>query len=321
MDFTRNLLQRYGILEADVAPLEEASETSLDIRYRVNGEEQRAILRLYFDWVDRRDIEAEVVWLNELTGATNLLLPAPIAAQDGSFIQEITPESGTEACFAVLRRWLPGDLLAEEVSPRRFRQVGSALAALHNHSASVADSHVTRREAFQVWVDDWSGAREIATDAEVVLQTAAGQVSAALEALSKRQDRYGFIHADPHPWNILVSGDSVAIFDFSDCGWGPHAYDIATTLVYCRFPWVWDDGAPETDYPDLEAALLEGYASERAVPGNLEEALPICFAARLLVFVQWVVEDLGSIDATSYSRQAVTNSIDFLRQNWMGELQ
>lgn len=110
-----------------------------------------------------------------------------------------------------------------------------------------------------------------------------------------------------------MDGNQVAIIDFSDCGWGPHVYDIATALVYYKYPWVWEV-EPEFNYPELEAALLAGYATERPLPSNLDQALPVCFAARLLVLVQWIMDVLEDIDATTFTRKSIANSIDHLRR-------
>jgi Ser/Thr protein kinase RdoA (MazF antagonist) len=314
-NLSKEISARYGFSKLDIQPLEDGNQKLFDIRYRQDGQYKRAVLRSYFEWVDRKDVAAETVWLSALAADTDLLVPYPIPAIDGTFIQDIDlgPESSSNV--AVLQVWLPGEELAENVTPERIKEVGRILACLHNHSASAMDWDCvsSRRQGFEVWVDDWSEANDVAADAEPVLETAARVVSSMMQSISKESYLCGFIHCDPHPWNILVDGDQLAIIDFSDCGWGPYAYDIASALVYYKFPWVWDE-EPCFDYQELEAALLVGYASERPIPENLGQALPICFAARLLVLVQWILDVLDDVDATSFTRKSIANSIVHLRQ-------
>jgi len=314
-DLSREISARYGFSELEIQPLEDGNQMLFDIQYRQDGQYKRAILRHYFEWVDRKDVEAETAWLKAIATDTDLLVPYPIAATDGTFLQEISLNSDSDLGIAVLQAWLPGEKLAENISPNRIWEVGRVLACLHNHSASAMDWDCvsSRRQGFEVWVDDWSGANDVAADAGPVLETAARIVSAMMQSLFVESQLCGFIHCDPHPWNILVDGNQLAIIDFSDCGWGPHAYDIASALVYYKYPWVWDK-EPSFDYPELEAALLAGYGTERRIPENLGQALPICFAARLLVLVQWILDVLEDVDATTFTRKSVANSIGHLRQ-------
>jgi len=312
---SKDISARYGFSELDLQPLEEGNQKLFDIRYREDGCCKRAVLRIYFDRVDRKDVEAETDWLSALSAGTDLLVPYPLPALDGTFIQDFDLAPDSHLSVSVLQAWLPGEQLAESVTTERITQVGRVLASLHNHSASEIDQDrvASRRQPFEVWVDDWSDANEVTADAEQVLETAAKTVSSMIDSLSREAGLCGFIHGDPHPWNILVDGDQVAIIDFSDCGWGPYAYDIASVLVYFKFPWVWDE-EPHFNYQDLETALLEGYASERPIPENLKQAHPICFAARLLVLVQWILDVLEDVDATAFTRKSIANSIEHLRR-------
>jgi len=314
MDLSNEISSRYGFSELELRPLEEGNQRLFDARFRHNGNDRRAVVRIYFDWVDRKDVETETNWLKSLSTDTNLLVPYPIPALDGTLVQDLTLDRES-VVSAVLQAWLPGDELAENVTPVIIHEVGRALGCLHSHSAAAMNREVvsSRRQAFEVWVEDWSTATEVCADAEDVLKTAAGTVSSMFESISDEAGLSGFIHSDPHPWNILVDGDQVAIIDFSDCGWGPYAYDIASALVYYKYPWVWDE-EPQFNYDELERALLAGYALERKIPENLEQALPVCFAARLLVLVQWILDVLGDIDATDYTRKSIANSLDFLRR-------
>ena len=230
MNLSKDISVRYGFSELDLQPLEEGNQKLFDARYWQDGRYKRAVLRIYFDWVDRQDVEAETGWLNALSKDTDLLVPLPIQALDGTFIQDIGlgPESRTSA--SVLHAWLPGEQLAENVTAERITEVGRVLAVLHNHSATHMDRErvSSRRQGFEVWVDDWSDANEVTADAETVLENAAELVSSMMQSISNKGEFYGFIHCDPHPWNILVDGNQLALIDFSDCGWGPYAYDIAS---------------------------------------------------------------------------------------------
>jgi len=315
MNLSRELSTRYALSELELCPLEDGNQRLFKARFRRNGRHELACLRVFFDWVDRKDVEAETNWLHLIATDTDLLVPYPIPALDGTFIQDLDLGPESSVSVAVLQAWLPGNELAENVTAERIGEVGRVLACLHNHSASNMDrdSVSSRRKGFEVWVEDWSFARDVSADAESVLKTAAGKVSSMFDSISNEPDLCGFIHCDPHPWNILVDGDQVAIIDFGDCGWGPYAYDIAATLVYYKYPWVWVE-EPHFDYDMLEEALLAGYASERKVPVNFEQVLPICFAARMLVLVQYILDVFDDIDATAFTRRSITNSIDWLRQ-------
>ena len=43
-------------------------------------------------------------------------------------------------------------------------------------------------------------------------------------------DRYGLIHCDFLPENLLKDGKTLRIIDFDDCGYDWHLFDIATSM-------------------------------------------------------------------------------------------
>ncbi len=83
-------------------------------------------------------------------------------------------------------------------------------------------------------------------------------------------DRYGLIHADLVPENLLVDGDRVRVIDFDDAGFGWHLFELATSLYFISG----DEG-----YPTARAALIRGYRSERALPDERSNGCR-CFSPR-----------------------------------------
>ncbi len=106
---------------------------------------------------------------------------------------------------------------------------------------------------------------------------------------------------------------AVAAIDYSDCGWGTYAYDIATALFYLKYPLVGNHDH-RRNYERFEDAFLSGYAGARPPPENFDTALPICFAARMLVIAQWVLCDTDSIDEMPWGPACVAGTVEYLRE-------
>ena len=79
----------------------------------------------------------------------------------------------------------------------------------------------------------------------------------------------------------MVDGDKLWLIDFDDAGFGFRLFDIATTLL---------KNLCEPDYDALQAALLEGYRSERALD---TEHLDLFMALRAVTYVGWISSRMG----------------------------
>jgi len=95
----------------------------------------------------------------------------------------------------------------------------------------------------------------------------------------KGRDRYGLIHADFLPENLIVRDDGVRILDFDDCGYGWHLFDLATALFF---------HLGEATFADARTSLVAGYRTTRPLPDAHLEMLPAFLLARGLTYVSWV---------------------------------
>ena len=101
---------------------------------------------------------------------------------------------------------------------------------------------------------------------------------AELADFGKGPDRYGLIHADFLPENLLRHGDELCLIDFDDAGWGWHLFDVATTVFF-------DVGEPHFDA--VLASLLEGYREHRPLPDAHLDHLPLFIVLRGLTYLGW----------------------------------
>src|SRR3954468_19193642 len=100
-----------------------------------------------------------------------------------------------------------------------------------------------------------------------------------LHAFGMAPDRYGLIHADLVPENILVDGDALRVIDFDDAGYGWHMFEIATSLYFIR---------RDSIYFQARDAVIEGYRQHRKLPEEHLALLPMFLAARGSTYLGWV---------------------------------
>ena len=102
---------------------------------------------------------------------------------------------------------------------------------------------------------------------------------------------YGLVHADLVNENVLVNGPQVHFIDFDDSGFGYRLFDLATTLY---------KAVDEPDFPDLQAALLQGYATQR--PQLDLTLLPLFITLRSLTYLGWIaarIDEPGMLDKSA----------------------
>ncbi len=233
-------------------------------------------------------LRSELQWIAEL-GAKSVGVPTPIPATDGRYLQLL------DGIQVDMLDWLPGRPLGStetriDHSDRTglFRALGHEMAKLHE----VSDAW-TRPDDFERWSWDRAGLLGDAPlwDRFWENPTLSGEDRALFTAFREQANNhllqienqldYGLIHADLVRENVLVRGDKLWLIDFDDAGFGFRLFDIATTLL---------KNLREPDYEALQAALLEGYRSERALG---TEHLDLFMALRAVTYVGWVLSRMG----------------------------
>ena len=104
------------------------------------------------------------------------------------------------------------------------------------------------------------------------------------------ESSHGFVHSDLHVWNIVFTGQMAGAIDFSDCGWGHHALDLATTLQYLLHP-VANNHDHRAQYAQLHDSLLSGYARVRPLPADVSRQIDTFIVARMIATLEWILDD------------------------------
>lgn len=290
----QTLLRRFGVEAVALRCVARLAHEVWRVRPRQGDE---LALRLYpAAAVDADAIHTELDWLDALADA-GLHVPKPRAAPGGRRLL-VSPDGRP----AVLLTWLGGRQHDRGLTPARLRQVGRFTGASHRIAdVQVAAGRVRlQREAMPLELGPWAvgtrpGAERLPAALRDVLRPAAARLLADIGAIGCAPDAWGFIHGDLHLWNLLFVRGAAGAIDFSDCGWGHRAMDLAATLQYLRHPLAGHHDH-RAAYPALQAALLEGYAAERPLPPRATRQVDTLITARLFGTLAWMLDDWPALD-------------------------
>ena len=232
-------------------------------------------------------IAAEMAWQAAITADTDLWVPTPLRTRDGGLTASVWFEPLGTTLTAVVYSWLPGRDLGDTVTSAQMRVVGSAMATLHDHAESWrlpagADLPLFDDPLFGL-DDHMAGSPLLSAAQRDVLARVLDQARAHHAEMYAGETPIA-LHADLHQWNTKWWRGRLSIFDFDDSGLGLPLQDLAISGYYVR----------RVD-PALEAALHEGYASRRPVPGAVgSAAYEGNLAARNLVLLNDVLTTVNA---------------------------
>lgn len=171
----------------------------------------------------------------------------------------------------------PGRVLRrEDFTPEVFRAWGAMVGRLHRLSTRYPGPPAPlARPAWEVEVGSLADlvAHEPEAHARFI------EVLERLETLARDRDTFGTMHTDLHRHNIHWHEGRMHVFDFEDAIEFWFVSDLAIVLYYAVLAPL-DDADPQGCYDAWKGPLLDGYATEHALPAEALDTLPLFLSLR-----------------------------------------
>jgi Ser/Thr protein kinase RdoA (MazF antagonist) len=240
------------------------------------------------------ELESELAWIAALRD-DGFPTPKVIPTTDGRTMVTVGVPSVPEVRQVDVLEWFDGSPLGAAESEAltdtddvvtTFGVIGEMMATTHTHAESWQRPSSFTRHAWDAdgllgsdpfWGPYWK--LDLLTDEQrALLERMKARALADLAEFGQGPDRYGLIHADFLPDNLLRGEDGICLIDFDDAGFGWHLFDIVTSL----FPSLMEEW-----FDDAQAALIEGYRRRRELPDEHLERLPLFFILRGTTYLGW----------------------------------
>ena len=232
------------------------------------------------------EIRSELAWIEALRADGIASTPEPLRMADGDLLGALDDDGSLRhvVAFEFMRGKEPdpgADLAVW------YKALGSITARLHAHVRGWRPSADFRRKTWDfdamlgdrpLW-GDWRCGLGLDAAGRALIQRASDHLRDEVASYGGVGQKFGLIHADLRPANLLVDGDRLAVIDFDDCGFSWFMYDFAAAVSFMEH---------EPFIPELEEAWLDGYAAVAPIAPEDRAIMPAFLLLRRILLTAWI---------------------------------
>jgi Ser/Thr protein kinase RdoA (MazF antagonist) len=277
------------------------------------ADRRRVVLRIHrLGYHSDESLRSELTWMKALA-ASGIEVPQVVPSRSGNAFEHVACDGVPGPRQVDVFEWIDGAQLGSveqgladdpQWVERTYAIVGELAARMHNQSCAWQAPAAFQRHS---WCDEglagdtplWGRFWELEglqPQQRTLFEQLRARLTQDLAHFGKTPDRFGLIHSDLVPENILIDGDRLRIIDFDDAGFGWHLFEIATSLYFIR---------RDRLYETARNALIAGYRRHRALPDEHLRLLPMFLAARGTTYLGWVHTRKGEATALEMLPQLV----------------
>ncbi len=279
-------LENYGVSQdANLTLLKHRENAVFGVEDPDGG--NRCALRVHrTGYQTEKSISSELQWMDALRKA-GIQTPKPITGVDGKLVQTVAVQGVPEPCHCSALSWIDGNPISEDNPLESYHLLGQINARFHRQAKGWKIPQGFER---QVWDEGgicgekplWGHFKDLKAlekDQLDLLYQAREVMLTRLQQYGKGSDRYGLIHADLMPENIIMQDNTPCIIDFDDSGFGWFMYDLATLMTF---------NVADNNFEEILGAWVEGYRSEEDLSDEDLAELPTFMVARCFVGLGWI---------------------------------
>ncbi|TBW58170.1 aminoglycoside phosphotransferase [Marinobacter halodurans] len=280
----------------------EGSDIDL-VKYRENAvykistaHGRRFALRIHrHGYHSEASLRSELEWMSALR-ESGIPVPEVIPATDGRLLISESTDAVVNPHNIDLFAWIDGSPMgsveqglgdnAEQIT-QLYSELGRLAARLHNQSTRWSmpegfERHAWDRDGLVGDTPFWGRFWELELldkQQRRLMERVRDRIAEALSGYDQSPQRYGLIHADFVPENLMTENGNVRLIDFDDAGFGWHMFELATALYFIQ---------EEACYPLAREALIAGYRQERALTAEDLDRMELFLTARGCTYLGWI---------------------------------
>lgn len=198
------------------------------------------------------------------------------------------------------------------LEPADFAALGRLIAEVHAATERSGYTMAVPRDDWDLdglvgetpaWGDPLRIAELQGADRAAVV-AAIDRIREVLGAYGTPAHRFGPIHADLTPENVLRTPNGLMLIDFDDFAAGWHLFDLATALYFFT---------PHPRYAEYRAALFDAYEELRPLDDADRVAFPAMLLARGLTYLGWAADRRGEPTAEWHATTVLPNIVRLSR--------